>query len=426
MESKASLRITSIAIVTVLLGSLPSVSAVAGTSTSVSDEASVQAMLGERSKAVSMKDRQGFMNTVDSSQSDFAQSQSRWFDGITALPITGYSLHLQLDRAPELTRDKQRRAYKTKVLVADVEERFTITGYDQEPTNNDLILTFVKRGASWKVASDSDTEDLGILTNRSLWEFGQVQTRQSQHFMLLFHPDQAKFAADLLDKAEAALPDVAKAWNRQWSQKVPVIVPSSDEELKRLLGATFDVSNFVAFATASLELDAADSPWKLVGRRIFLNRSNFISHSASSRRSIFAHELTHVAARSASGPFIPTWVEEGLAQLSEGATTDLFVSQVKAGRFSGQLPEDWQFTTGTGTSIFLSYQASLSAMRYMRSRFGEEAPDRLYAELGGPKFDVGTQTFHVDLAMQKTFAESFDQFQSDWAADVKKQAGVSG
>ena len=384
---------------------------------------SVESLLDRRAKAVQAHDKPAFMATVDGSRSEFAEAQSKWFDGFSGLAFTGYNLHLQLEKSPELTRKKDRERYKAAVLVADVEERFVLDGYDDSPTVNDLFLTFVEKSGGWLVASDTDTEDLGILTNRGLWEFGSIQTSKSEHFLLVFHPDQARFSAELLDRAEEALPGVARAWDRPWNQKVPVLVPSDEKELKRLLGVAFDVSNFVAFASASLETSAAVD-WRLVGLRIYLNRGNFLSHSPASRQSIFAHELTHVATRSATGPFIPVWVEEGIAQLSETADTRVLDGRIRAGQFSGKLPEDWEFLTGGGTSIFLAYQKALSAMRYMRDRYGLSTVDKFYEELGAPKYELGSASFHVGKAISKTLGISLDQFEREWAADARKRAGA--
>lgn len=390
----------------------------AGAQTLERDE-QIQALLNRRAEAVMAKDQTLFLTTVDPNAKEFLAAQSRWFDRIVTLPLAEYTLELAIDENGEFTREKDAGRYGASVLVTSVEERIRLEGFDATASLSVLHLTFVQREGGWLVASDSDLDDLGFYSSRHLWDFGDIRIATSAHFLLVFHPEEARFATELLDGAEAALADVERAWARPWSQKVPIMVPTTRQELERMLGATFDVSDFVAFAVASVDSDEGYVP---AGPRIFLNRANFLRHSAGSRRAIFAHELLHVATRPSSGPFVPVWLEEGLAQLTESSgTPDLtaFMRRVRGGKFDGKLPADLEFVSGGGDEIFATYQEALSAVSYLRDRFGLEKLNAFYERFGGARIEPGTADYHADSAMREVLGLSLEQFQTEWAAAVQ-------
>jgi hypothetical protein len=186
-----------------------------------------------------------------------------------------------------------------------------------------------------------------------------------------------------------------------------------------MLQATFDPSQFVAFAYSTI--DTSDD-YDYTGHRVIVNPPVFAGRPSEQTLTIMAHELLHVASRAVSGPFVPLFIDEGIADLVGYGETDralvFFDAAVAAGGFDGQLPEDFQFSTGTGSEIFLSYQKSQSAMRYFVQRFGLEALGRFYEDLGGRKFVPGLARWQLDDALLDTVDISLDRFERDWAASI--------
>lgn len=376
------------------------------------------ALLEGRAAAVRAHDKDAFLDTIDQAATGFREAQANWFDRVVALPLSDYSMKPTLDEEGEFTRKRDVDRYGAPTVVSGVEERYRIEGYDERPTLNLLVYSFVRRGPRWLVASDSDLDDLGLFSARQPWDFGPVEIKKSDHFLLVVHPEEARFAPELLRLAEDALADVDRAWLRPWSRRVPIFVPSTKRELERLLGATFDVGNFVAFAVSSADTSEG---FEIVGSRIILNRTNFLRHSPSGRRAILAHELLHVATRGAAGPFISAWVEEGLAQLTESAgrpDTRFFRERVRAGKFDRRVPEDLEFLSGSGDDIFATYQEALSAMAYLVQRFGLERVGRFYEGYGSARVEPGTPRYHADRAMREVLGISFADLERDWAASV--------
>lgn len=382
----------------------------------------LQAMLDVRSKSIAQGDRPSFMDTVLDADKGFAEAQGQLFDRLRTLAIEGYRLVLTFDDVPEFTRQKDRELFKGEVIVAGVEERFRLKGIDIEERINDIIYTLVKTDGKWRIASDTAVEDLGLYSSRNLWELGPVIVRESQHFALFHHPQEAELADGFLATAEQALAVANKVWLRAWHQKVPIVVPSDKRELERFLGASFDVSNFVAFAGCSLERED-DDRWDELAPVMILNKENMLRHSQASRLQIFAHELVHVATCDADGPYIPLFVQEGMAQLTDGGATSNLNAAVRRGSFDRKLPEDWEFYSDVGSRIGNAYDESTSSFRFMRDRFGIERVDVFYETMGKARLEPGTSAYHLRRSMREALGIELEQFEAEWAEYAAKRQG---
>jgi hypothetical protein len=376
--------------------------------------AALQEVLETRAAAINSGDRVAFEETIAPEPEDFKRGQLTWFDRMQKLPISDYVLRQELDLYGPLTRQKDVDEHGRGTVVTSVEEKFRIDDFDQSPDINTLYFTFARRGSRYLVAGDTPTDDLGLFSERQLWEFAEVNIRTTEHFLIMFHPKDASLANATIEQAEAALPAVGRLWDREWSETVIIFVPSNSAELEDLLGATFDVSNFVAFAQSGFDLEE----FSFVGTRIIVNPPNFSRMSSGLKRSILVHELLHVATRDASGIRTPSWVEEGLAQLAQGSPVAPAHRRV-ARVFDGDVADDMEFLTGTSTDISIAYATALSAMGYMRDEFGLDRVTDFYEELGGVGIAPGTVDYHVDQASKKTLGKSFDEFETAWAKRVR-------
>src|SRR5207237_1006192 len=125
-------------------------------------------------------------------------------------------------------------------------QRYRLSGYDDRDAVDSLWLTFVQRDGRWYIGGDDDLSTLGLDTARQLWELGPVRVRPTAHFLVISHPAQAARADALAALAEEAVAIQIQRWPRQWSDKVPLILPGSVDELAVLLQSTLDLNNFVA------------------------------------------------------------------------------------------------------------------------------------------------------------------------------------
>lgn len=368
-------------------------------------------------------DRAEFMSTVARDSIEFVQRQRQLFEWMRRVPLASYRLVAKWDRFGDLARpsDVDRYANADAVVIPVTEERYRIAGYDPQPAVEDMFYTFVERDGRWLIAEDTDLDDLTLYTARHLWDFGPVRELSSEHFLLLQHPCPPEIPCpsvgrELLSLAEEALDRVGRYWRAPWHRKVVLLVPGSEEELRRMIQATFELDDFVAFAYSTVDLAHGID---YTGHRIVLNPGNFIGRSSSSSLVILAHELVHIATRSRSGPFVPLFVEEGIADyVGNDADTDalaFFNSDIAGGLFTGLIPEDFEFTIGSGEDIFRSYQNSQSAVRFFVERFGLGDLVRFYKRLGRVEVAPGTPRYHLDRSLRDVIGLGFDRFQSEWS-----------
>jgi hypothetical protein len=190
--------------------------------------------------------------------------------------------------------------------------------------------------------------------------------------------------------------------------------------LARLIQSTFDLDNFVAFAYSTVDLaEGVD----YTGHRILVNPEAFSGRSSTTVLEILAHELLHVATRDSAGPFVPIFMDEGFADYvgndADPSGLSFFDAEVAAGVFSGRLPLDYEFTVGSGTEIYRSYQESQSAVRYFISRWGLADFVRLYRDLGRTRIAAGTPRYQIDRALREVTGLGYEEFERAWADSIR-------
>ncbi|CAN5272394.1 hypothetical protein BH20ACT22_BH20ACT22_08970 [soil metagenome] len=384
--------------------------------------AAIEDLLERRAEAVRARDKDAFMATIDPASERFVGRQSRLFDAMASVDFASYSLVAKWARFGDLVRPSDRAKYPAAqdVAIPVTEERYRIEGFDPEEAAEDLFYTFVNRDGEWSVAEDTDLDDLALFSARHLWDRGKLEPRRSDHFLQWQHPcsgeDCLTLGAGFLPLAERGLKRVDEYWHAPWTRRVLVLVPSSQAELRRMLQTSIDLDNFVAFAYSTVDLEHGID---FTGHRIILNPNAFEVQTDERVFTILSHELAHIATRNSSGIFIPTWVEEGFAEVTaydrDPSALSFFNARVAAGEFDERLPKDFEFTTGDGTEIYMSYQEAQSAISYFLERWGLDAFESFYVRLGRVGIAPGTSSYHIDRALQETVGVSLANFESAWA-----------
>ena len=388
--------------------------------TSRSDRQLILALLDKRAKALRIGDLQTFVSTMDLYDPAFRTRQIAFFRRVQRLPLKSYRLVANWSRFGDLARPSDRARYPgaEDVAIPVTEERYQLAGFDTAEAVEDLYLSFVKRNGRWLIAGDNSLDDLAIYSGRHLWDFGPVEQQRRGRFLQLSHPAAAR-SHDFLGLAGRALDRVTEFWTAPWHRRMVLLIPTTPTELKRLIQATFEVDDFVAFAYSSVDVSRGID---YTGHRIYLNPGRFAGRSDDAVVAILAHEMLHVASRYVSGPFVPIFVEEGIADFvgnaGDPSALSFFESEVAAGSFDGRLPEDFEFTVGSGTDIYRSYQESQSAIRFFVERWGLDAFVRFYKQLGSRKVVSGTANFHLSRALKKVTGLDLDGFEREWADSI--------
>lgn len=341
------------------------------------------------------------------------------------VPLASYELTASWERFGDLARpsDVKRYPSATDVKIPVTEERYQIRGYDPKPAAEDLFYTFVEEDGEWLIAEDDDLNDLALYSARHLWDFGPLEQFESEHFLLLAHPCERAGGClqdgPFLELAERGMQTIEPYWPVRWHRRTVVVVPKNGAELQRMIQSTFDLDNFVAFAYSTVDIEA---DLDYTGHRIMPNPKALEGRSDESVEQILAHEMLHIATRDHAGPFVPIFVDEGFADYAgndaDPGALAFFNSEVAAGLFSGAIPEDFEFTIGTGTDIYRSYQEAQSAVRFFVDRWGLDAFVRFYRMLGRLNIDVGTARYHLDRALRRTAGVDYETFQQMWADSI--------
>ena len=365
------------------------------------------------------------MATVATDSEEFVERQEAFFDRVTELPLRSYRLVAAWHRYGDLVRPSDRAEYEgaEDVSIPLTEERYRIAGFDRAEAIEDMYFTYVRRDGTWKIAEDTDLDDLTLYSGRHLWDFGAIEKARSEHLLQLSHPCRSgscpSTSHDYLPLAEDALARVDRFWSAPWSDEMVLLIPDDQEELGRLIQATFDLDDFVAFAYSSVDVSRGI---EYTGHRMILNPEAFEGRSDETVVRILAHEMAHVASRYSAGPFIPFFVDEGLAEYvgtaGDRSTLGFFNDDVAAGNFDGRLPEDYQFTVGPGVDIFRSYQKSQSAVQFFVDRWGLRAFVRFYRNLGARQIVPGTVSYHLSDALKEVTGLDLDGFEEAWADSI--------
>lgn len=382
-------------------------------------------LLAARAGAIRSGDRDAFEATLARDSEPFIARQLAFFERIQTLPLASYRLDAAWDRFGDLARPSDRRRYPgaEAVSIPLTEERYRIRGFDPAPAVEDLYLTFVRRDGEWLVAEDTDLNDLTLYSGRHLWDQGPIEQARSRHLLQLSHPCGDVCPSeehDYLRLAEVALDRVDSLWSGPWDRDIVLLIPDDQDELRRMIQATFDLEDFVAFAYSSVDVSDGIA---YTGHRMIVNPPAFAGRSDATVVTILAHETLHVATRHVAGPFVPFFVDEGIAEYvstsgDPGALAS-FEAEVAAGRVDGILPEDFEFTVGSGTDIYRSYQESYSAIRYFILRWGMQDFVRFYRLLGSKKIVAGTADHHLSRALERVTGLDLDAFEKAWADSIR-------
>ena len=364
----------------------------------------VNALLDRREAALARGDKAAWMATVDPrAPTGFKDGQARQFDGLRAVPVERFMLTAR-DDVGDLAPERDRFLPETRMT-------YRFSGFDDRDAVDVLWLTYVQREGDWFVAGDTDVSDLGLDTSRSLWDSGPVETFATEHFLVLFHPPQRERATALAGIAEDAVATLGRVWDRPWLGRIPLVLPGSVDELEELLQSTVDLDKFVAFVSYGAD---RDDGWNATAPRVYIQDRNLSRYGREAQVETLVHELSHAAGVALTGPFIPSWVHEGVADwLATGRRTD----ERKPQGSDGVLPRDYEFVTGSQGAIVRSYGESRSAISWLAGMKGGGAPSALFAALGGPKVAAGSVDHQVDQALRASAGGlGLADLQAGWAA----------
>ncbi len=383
------------------------------------DRTGLQEALDQLAAAFAAGDEATVASFLDDPDTPFGRrwrNRAGWMQG---LPIASYALDLDETFGDLASVGLQER--RPGVQVVYVAEELAIEGFDpvDRPARDDLFLTVERTPAGWRIIGDEDAESLGFVSVDHLWDLGPVTVTRRGDVGLIHHPDFTE-TSQLLDEAQRARDIAAERWPLAFPDAVPVLVPRSEDELAELLHVTFDLSNFVAFATATpiSELTSYD----LSGSRIVVNPDRFLNRSSATRELILVHEFIHIATHPVGGLHVPNWLDEGVAQAigeRRSATGTTLLDDLVRNGFGGVPPTDSDFRIGGQSRVFLSYQQAWSFVDFLVREFSVEAVGVFYRAVGRESVgEPGSEDHRLDVAAREAFGRSYVELQDAWSSDL--------
>lgn len=375
-------------------------------------------LLGDYGRAFVAKDRALMESTLDPALRD---SELRAFDNATDVPFRTFEVRAKTQYSGNLAYSRVRERYPGREVVAYQITEKTALDIESEAYEEDGAFTFVRDRPmaadaydGWRLASKEDLAILGFFSPYHLWDTGPVNILRSSRFVLLTHPEIVDEMRPVLEIAERAYAKAAEFWPRTVTARYAILVPATTQELGRLIHATFDLGKFVAFVSAGANMEGA---WVPTGPRVIVHLSHLRNYGAEGQLEIVAHELLHAFTRPISGPHVPVWVEEGLANAGGGRGAR--PSQAGSGPAPTEFPSDEEFLTGPVNDIIVRYDQSQVAIEVLIDRFGREALARFYEKLGSARVVPGTDEYHVRHAIRT----SLDWTQDDWIDAWRERLG---
>jgi hypothetical protein len=361
--------------------------------------AAAQEVLDRRTAALAAGDKDGYLATVDpQAPAAFRDAQARSFDGLRSVPITGYKLTARLDDSGDLAPEADRFLPETRAT-------YRLEGYDDIDAVDTLWLTFVRRDGRWYVGDDDDVAAVGLDTARNLWDYGPVRVLRTDHFLVLSHPDKAGRADELAAMAEEAHAAFRRSWQQPWSGRIPMVVPSSTDQLEEMLQSTIDLDKFVAFVSYG---SVRDVDYRTTAPRLFVQDATFSRNSRTYQVQTLVHELVHAATAGRTGPFIPVWLQEGLAEwLARGRPAD--ARSPRGG--DGTAPRAYEFATGSQDDIVRAYAEARTLTAALSRR---ASPVDVFRALSEVRVAPGEEDHHVDAALRRVAGVGTAELEAQW------------
>jgi hypothetical protein len=331
-----------------------------------SREAAAAALLGKLSDGLSDGSRREVLSLAVAGDKAAARKLGDIYANVRRLRIADLEMRYVDEDAGALSTARQ-RALGGGAWVGDVQLSWRLKGYDAGESRMEVALTLVQTpsGAAFVSARTGSSEAA------PLWLLSRVAVERSGRTLVMATDpaDLPRFSA----LARRAVSDVDKVLPG-WHGKLVAEVPSSEQQLNRILGSSAHEYDAIAAVTTTVDGSAEQSS----PVHVFVNPQVFDPLGERGSQIVMSHEATHVATDAATAS-MPTWLLEGFADYVALAHVDLPVT-VTASQVIGEvrktgaprhLPGPTDFDT-ENTALGASYEAAWLACRLIAEQHGEK------------------------------------------------------
>ncbi len=392
----------------------------------------VSSTLKKRARAVLARDRRAFMADVDRRDKSFVAAQKRLFNNLKQVRFRHWRYVVTKDgyERPELAK-KYGRA---QIYLPPVVLHYAIDEYDERPLAVPIVMTFVKRGRDWQIASDSDVDsDLPERGHAEPWDRRAVVVGEGKHVLVVADAEDRADLRDLVALGDASVRRVAAMWPRRWTKKVVISAVRDQRLIETYFRTELQTSEDVAAIAVPQSTEVTnwvnDRPPnhepELATYRVILNPRYFDPDNEFNAH-LLTHEIAHVATGADTWSGAPTWLVEGAAEytafrrearsagdIDPDELPETLARQVAKGEV--YLP-GYDFFQG---DVEANYLVGRLACEYIADRYGEATLRTLYLRLGRVEREIDTLEVQ-GKAFRELLGVRTGDFQRGLAAYIKR------
>ncbi len=294
--------------------------------------------------------------------------------------------------------------------VADVQLSWRLPTFDASISRLETTLTLARtaRGAAF-VSAKGDYGDAA-----PLWLLDRLHVNRGDRWLVMAtnRSDLPRFSR----LAGHAVGDVDKVL-RDWSGRLVVEVPASQQELDHTLGADNHTYDTIAAVTTTSD----GSLRRRAATHVFVNPRVFDPLGPHGSQIVMSHEATHVATGAATVS-MPTWLLEGFADyvaldhvdLPVTVTASQILAAVRKDGPPAHLPGKTEFDSAN-TALGASYESAWLACRLIGERYGEQRLIDFYRQ--------SAREASTDRAFHDVLGTSEAAFTARWREYLRRLAG---
>jgi hypothetical protein len=360
---------------------------------------------------------------VDPANQAFVAAQRQLFDNLSQVEFESWEYELigENYNRPDLADEYDRPYHLPAILL-----HYAIKGFDRAEVARPQVLTFLRTGDRWLVASDSDADDqLPETGHADPWDRRAVVAGKGTSVLVIADAADKSRLGRLVRVGDSAVRRVAGLWPDGWRRRV-VIVAVRDQ---RLVETYFRSSDRTSENVAAIAVPAFDTVpgWTkdggrhepLVARsRVILNPRYFDAGDRGNA-DLLTHEVTHVATQSRTFPGAPSWLAEGAAE---------FTAYRYLQPFTVRLPKQLSRQVAAGSvdlatydfynrAVTSHYVAGFLACAYINDNYGAATLRQVYRQLGRNMREV-----NIPQAQRKVFRRLLDTTPAQLSRDLADYA----
>jgi hypothetical protein len=255
------------------------------------------------------------------------------------------------------------------------------------------------------------------------WDLWDLSVEKRAHVLLMGPKADAGVLRSRATAAENAAVYTLGAWKggSGTSPGFALVLTSSRKSFTKLYSSE-SIRDWAAGYALSLPGDKIP----VGGARLVVDDDE-LSYDADFTRSLLRHEMTHALVAtlyrySSVADETPTWLIEGFADWQADADHSLagtpsardVRSLIDRRKFTGKVPTDADFETDDADRVEHAYNLSHLAVRYLGETYGPAKVGQFLTATYAGTYDS------VDAALRNILGVGFDEFQTAWAAWVRK------